>query len=57
MTINLLSVIRIILLILAVGFIVALAYKYVVNGTFDALLLMPIVGSLFFYFVTKPKAV
>ena len=55
MTNKLLPIIRIILLVLAVGFILTIAYKYLVNGTFDALMLTPIIGLLFFYFITKPK--
>jgi len=50
-----LQVIRVILLVLALAFVCIAVYKYVANGTFDALLLTPIVGLLFFYFITKPK--
>ena len=53
---NVLGIVRAILLLLVVAFVVLFGYKYYATGELTYSYLMPVLGLLFFYFITKPKA-
>jgi uncharacterized membrane protein len=53
MTDNILRVIRMILLIMIVGFVGLMVYKYFVNGFADWSYSYPIIGLAFVYLVTQ----
>ena len=56
MTNNILGVVRIILLLLAFSFVVLFGYRYFTNGEMNYGYLVPILGLVAFYFITKPRA-
>ena len=51
-----LPVVRGILLVLVVLFILTFILMYLKKGSADYSILTPILGLLFFYFITRPKA-
>jgi hypothetical protein len=53
MTNNILRAVRMILLIMIVGFVGWLVYKYVVNGFADWRLIYTIIGMAFIYLITR----
>ena len=53
---NILGVGRIILLILAFTFVVLFGYRYLTKGEVNYEYLVPILGLVAFYFITKPRA-
>ena len=55
MTNNILGVVRIILLLLAFSFIVLFGYKFFTKSELNYEYLVPILGLVAFYFITKPK--
>ena len=55
MTNNILGVVRIILLLMVVGFVVLFGYRYFTLGELNYGYAAPIAGLLVFYLITKPK--
>ena len=56
MTNNILGVVRMILLLLAFAFVVLFGYRFLTKGEVNYEYLVPILGLVAFYFITKPRA-
>ena len=53
---NILSVVRVVLLLLAFSFVLLFGYRYFTKSEVNYEYLVPILGLVVFYFITKPTA-